>query len=170
MTLRENFDKLSNEELLNKIATQALTSEAEVIAREVLMTRGVVAPEESQSITDEPQPSILARLQRLVRTCITGEASLGSAYWSLGLLLFSVAVVALLGYEFTRLTLAGDVFSYLLTAVIILGNPFHAYCVWKCSKNTNNALFGHIAKMYAGLQLLVWCGLIPFAMIASMFQ
>jgi len=43
MRLSENFDQLSNDELLCKIAIQALTSEAEVIAREVLMARGVVS-------------------------------------------------------------------------------------------------------------------------------
>lgn len=170
MTLRENFDKLSSDELLHKIATQAFTAEAEIVAREVLLARGVVATEEKQPLVDETEPSIWFRLKNLVLTCIRGDAELGTAYWSLGLLLFALAVVALLGYEFTRLTLAGDIFSYLLTAVILLGNPFHAYCVWKCSKNTSNAFFGHITKMYAGLQLLVWCVLIPFAMIASLFQ
>lgn len=170
MTLYENFDKLSNDELLQKIATQALTDEAEAIAREVLMAREVVVPQGTQPLFNESQPSIMVRLRALVLACIRGEADLGTACWSLGFLLFAIAVVALLGYEFTRLTLFGVVFSYLLAAVLLVGNPFHAYCVWKCSENSENAVIGRIAKLYAGLQLVVWCGLIPFAMIASLFQ
>lgn len=171
MSLRESLDKLDSEELYEKLLHQMLTEEASEIARGILLSRGVTPP-----VANEWEPAqiektpIHIRLAQLIKDCVRGEAPLGTAYWSLGLVLFAIAVIALLGYEFTRLTVLDGVFSYLFMALILLGNPFHAYCVWKCSKNTNNAFFGHIAKMYAGLQLLVWCVLIPFAMIGSLFQ
>lgn len=170
MTLRENFDKLSNEELLHKIATQALTSEAEEIAREVLVTRGIVAPAETQELIAEPKQPMLTRAKVMLISCTRGEASLRTAYWSLGWMLFAIAVLSLVGYSFTLQTFFSNIFATVLFAVLVVGSPFHAYCVWKCKKNTSSAIWEHLAGMYAGLQLLFWCVLIPFAMIGSLLQ
>lgn len=170
MTLKENFEKLSDEELLQKITTQSFTSEADVIAREVLIERGLTPPDSTLPFTPEKEISVLQRLKTLLIDCVTGKANLGTAYWTLGLLLFALGVLALIGYEFSRLTFVGDLFSYLLAAVLLLANPFHAYCVWKCGKNTNNAVYKNIAMFYAFVQLIFWCGLIPIAMVASLFN
>lgn len=170
MTLKENFEKLSDEELLQKITTQSFTSEADVIAREVLIERGVTPPEATLPFTSEIEISVLQRFKKLLIDCVNGRANLGTAYWTLGLLLFALGVLAVIGYELSRRTFLGDLFSYLLAIVLLLANPFHAYCVWKCGKNTSNAAYKNIAMFYAFIQLFFWCGLIPIAMIASLFN
>ena len=170
MTLKKNFEKLSDEELVGKIETQFFTSEAEVIAREVLIERGVAPPTATLPFNTENEISVLQRLKTLLIDCVTGKANLGTAYWTLGFLLFALGVLAVIGYEFSRLTVVGELFSYLLAIVLLLANPFHAYCVLKCSKNTNNAVYKNIAICYAVIQLFFWCGLILFAIIASFFK
>ena len=85
-------------------------------------------------------------------------------------LLFALVVLAVIGYGFSRLTFVGDLFSFLLVVVLLLANPFHAYCVWKCGNNTNNAVYKNIAMFYAFVQLIFWFGLLPIAMVASLFN
>jgi hypothetical protein len=170
MTLKENFEKLSDEELLQKITTKSFTSEADVIAREVLIERGLTPPDATLPVTPEKEISVLQRLKTLFIDCVTGRANLGTAYWTLGFLLFALVVLAVIGYELSRLTFVGDLFTYLLIFVLLLANPFHAFCVWRCGKNTNNAVYKNIAMFYAFVQLIFWCGLLPIAMVASLFN
>jgi len=170
MSLRESLEKLDSEELFEKLLHQMLTEEASEVARGILLSRGVTPPAANEYEPDQIEKTpIHIRMAQLIKDCVRGEAPLGTAYWSLGLVLFAIAVIALLGYEFTRLTLLDGVFSYFFMAVMLLGNPFHAFCVWKCSKNTKQEVFENLAKTYAGLQLLFWCVLLPFVMISSLF-
>ena len=152
------------------VGVNTFTSEADVIARDVLIERGLTPPDVTLPFTPEKEISVFQRLKTLLIDCVSGKANLGTAYWTLGFLLFALGVLAVIGYEFSRLTFVGDLFSYLLAAVLLLANPFHAYCVWKCGKNTNNAFYKNIAMFYAFVQLIFWCGLIPIAMVASLFN
>lgn len=171
MTLRESLEKLNSEELIERLLQQSFTDDADKVVREILVSRGIVPPssDEHEQIPHSKTP-IRLRITELIKMSIRGQASLGEAYWNLGLLLFGIAIVSMIGYSLTVQGFLGNFFAGLLIITIVLGTPFHAYCVWKCKTNTNSQLWGQIAGFYAFLQLFVFCGLLPIGLIASYFQ
>jgi hypothetical protein len=168
MSLQENLEKLDSEELVYKLAQKSLTDEAEAIAIAILQSRGVKPPisSEIKNIEIEHRPLHIV-LANLLADIFKGKASLKVAFWGVGLALYLIVIGIGIGYEITRQQTAGVVFSFFLVIFLLLGNPIHAYCIWKCRKNCKNEFFILIAGLYSFAQILIWVFIIPLALIIS---
>jgi hypothetical protein len=160
MSLRENIASLEDDELLQKVRSLSLTDEADSIAREILVSRGIQPPEkqvcnfvEDASPKREPWGAFL-------KSCLNGSAPLSSAYWGMGFLLIVLSIVMIAGMSFFSGSWIGDLFDFALFTLLVVGSPAHVFCVWQCSDNTNLLLWNGLAKGFVMIMCLVYVGLI----------
>ena len=167
MSLHKNLEKLDSEELLSKLVDKSFTDEDEAIAISILKSRGVDIEISTKIKSDLIGVPIHKKVVGLLIESFKGKTSLSVAFWSVGLTLCVITVLALIGYELTRQNQIGIIFSTLIGIVLILGNPFHAYCVWKCRKNCRSEVLSNMAGLYSFTQILIWVFVIPVAMLTA---
>lgn len=165
MSLRENIASLEDDELLKKVRSLSLTEEADEIASEILVSRGIQPPEKGEcSFAEDVSPKRVPWIS-FFKSCLKGEAPLAFAYWGLGFLLSILLIVSYAGMSYFSRSWAGDLFSYLLFTLIVVGPPVQVFCVWQCSDNTNFILWNGLAKLFVLVMCLVYLSLIMSAIL-----
>jgi hypothetical protein len=145
--VRETFENLETEEVLERVKGGTLTAEAGSIAKEVLVSRGVVLPdaatEQLSSTTDiASTPNFLSR-------CWDGKERLWKAFWLVGLLIHVFVSI---------LIPLNNIFIQLVVALPL--QIFWWSSVWRCAFRCSHWVWSILARTWVVLTALITCGLL----------
>jgi hypothetical protein len=136
--IESHFNKMEDHELLKKIASGILTEEAKTVALAELATRGLTAVSSDEIIAvDIPKKNAFVR-------AFNGELELNNAFFGSAV----IVVVAASPFGFF------DGYRTIMYSVYVAVFTLCAYCVWKCSGNTDNRFFGQLANRISLLAMI----------------
>lgn len=156
--VRSQFERLENEELIERVQSGTLTDAAHEIAKQELTSRGLRVPEQQVSNQTTAEPKLIAGLYSSFRRAFTGKLELWRVFWKGALI--PVFLMMIVDAIFSN---DGNISSIAMRSYL-LSFWFWMYAVLKCSPNVRTDLLGFLAKLYAGAMLV----LVPIMFVGSL--
>lgn len=157
MNIKKNISEKSSEEIIQKITNDYYSSEAKIIAFEILKSRGINYTNEMKSShsVEKKSTTALAHLKNSILDSFRGKNTLAWAFWGIGLIIFFITLISFVGYEIFRENILGETFGVILALSLIGGPAVHSFCIFRCIKNNNNSFLEKLAAIYASIELII---------------
>lgn len=167
--IREELEKMGDQELLALVKTETLTKQARKVAVELLAERGKSVDDES---IEKTSASLNANRElkesdgKFLGRCVSGKASLYDAFWVLGFGIgLAIAVPVAVLMSLTKATPWAPMVSIPGGLLLLVALGFRDICIWRCALNVKWIAWGLIARAW-----LVLSWFLLFAALAGEFK